>query len=111
MKIHSVSINEVVLKEVGIRVKNRRISMGLTQKELAEEADVALKTISNLENGANVSLFNLVSVLRVLRLLDNINLLIPVTKFNPFDVLELGKKRERVRKSKKEEPSVWKWGD
>ena len=111
MKIYGIETNEVILSEIGHRIKSRRIALAITQKNLALESGVSLRTINNLENGKNVSLNNLVSILRVIRVVDNIDLLVPENKTNPMDILDLGHSRKRVSKLKHDKKSTWKWGD
>jgi len=43
--------DDLLLKEMGARIKNRRKEIGMTQEELAELMDVSLQMISNLEQG------------------------------------------------------------
>lgn len=83
----------------------------MSQKQLSKEAEVSLKMISNFENGSNISLNTLISILRVLRIIENLELLIPESKINPFDIVELGKQRRRVNNKGEDEQSNWKWGD
>ncbi|WP_420007576.1 helix-turn-helix domain-containing protein [Xanthomonas sacchari] len=44
------------------RLRRERLYLGLKQSEVAKRADVAMSTISNLENGQSVSLDNWVRV-------------------------------------------------
>lgn len=111
MKIYEMETNEVILKEIGIRIKSRRIGLAITQKELALESGVSLRTIANVENGKNVSLENLISILRVIKRADNLELLLPESKTNPMDILDFGHSRKRVSKTKNDTNSRWKWGD
>ncbi|MBQ8689391.1 MAG: helix-turn-helix transcriptional regulator [Clostridia bacterium] len=43
--------DDILLKEIGVRIKNRRKEIGMTQEKLAELMDVSLQMISNLEQG------------------------------------------------------------
>ncbi len=111
MKIYGVETNEVILKEIGKRIKSRRISLSITQKDLALESGTSLRTIINVENGENVSLKHLISILRVIRVVENLDLLISEGKTNPLEILDLGHSRKRVSKVIKDKKSNWKWGD
>ncbi len=111
MKIYGTETNEIIIQEIGKRIKSRRISLSITQKELSRESGVSLRTIINVENGENISLKNLLSISRVLRVIENFELLIPESKTDPFEILELGHKRKRVTSVIKDKPSGWKWGD
>lgn len=109
MKIQGFETNNVIIKEIGKRLKARRIALDITQKELAIESGVSQRTISGFENGENISLDNLLSILRVLRLLQEINLLFPERKVNPFDVLNLGHSKKRVSSKNTSKDSSWEW--
>jgi transcriptional regulator with XRE-family HTH domain len=109
MKIQGFETNDIIIKEIGSRLKARRITLDITQKELAIESGVSQRTISGLENGENISFDNLLSILRVLRLLQDINLLFPETKVNPFDVLNLGHSKKRVSSQKAKRDAIWEW--
>jgi len=111
MKIYGIETNEVILKEIGDRIKMRRINLSITQRDLALESGVSLRTIINAESGGNISMKNIISILRVLRIVENLDLLIPESKTNPIEIFELGHRRRRVSKSSKKGDSNWKWGD
>lgn len=113
LKITYFSSNNEILTVLGDRIKAERIASGKTQKELAENAGIAQKTLSSMETGNDVSLTTLIEVLRALGHLQNIDMLVPEQGIRPSDILALGKKRERFKKAKNTtaEPSVWEWGD
>lgn len=46
-------INKKLLKDIGLRIFERRKELGLTQELLAEKMDVSIQMISNLEHGVN----------------------------------------------------------
>lgn len=109
MKIQGFETNSQIIDEIGKRIKARRIALNLTQSDLANESGVSLRTISGFENGDNISLDNLISILRVLRMLQEINGLFPEKKVNPFDVLELGHSKKRVYRKRVQNNPTWKW--
>ena len=111
MKIYGMENNNVLLKEIGLRIKAKRIAMNMTQSDLAFESGASLRTIAKVESGNNVSLSHLIAILRALRIAANLDLLIPETKTNPIEILDLGKKRQRVSRKKGIKTSTWKWGD
>lgn len=43
--------DEKLLQEMGLRVSRRRKELGLTQEQVAEQMDVSIQMISNLELG------------------------------------------------------------
>ncbi|MFU8786507.1 MAG: helix-turn-helix domain-containing protein [Candidatus Izemoplasmataceae bacterium] len=109
MKIQGFETNDTIIIEIGKRLKARRIALDITQKDLAIESGVSQRTISGFENGENISLDNLLSILRVLRLLQDINLLFPEKKVNPFDVLNLGHSKKRASSKNAKLESSWEW--
>ena len=72
-----------------------------TQQELAIRAGVSLFTVAQIERGKPVSIIMLLAVLRVLRLLNNLDMFLPELGISPIKMLELhGKKPKRVRLKK-----------
>lgn len=90
-----------IMKNLGSRIKAYRIELGIKQNELADESGVGLSTIGKIENGQPVSFALIISVLRTLGLLENLELLVPQNKISPLQMLKLqGKQAQRVRTSK-----------
>ena len=90
-----------ILKRLGTRLKAYRIARGMKQQELAAESGVGVSTIAKIENGQSVALSLLVSVMRTLGLLENLDLLVPEQKPSPMELLRTqGKQVKRVRTPK-----------
>ena len=107
------STNEV-LSELGTRIKATRIAMDVTQKEMARLTNISQRTISNLENGKDVSFSTVIDVLRALGQLPSLEIMLPEQGPRPSEIAALGKRRERVRSKTKasvQPQSGWKWGD
>lgn len=86
------------LIEVGQRIRQQRIAMGLKQKELAEKAAVSPDTLSALENGKSVTVETLVRVLNAMGYSEALVNLLPAPVISPIDLQKLeGKRRQRVR--------------
>ena len=92
--------NTDILLEIGGRIKKLRIGKKLTQQQLADKAGVSLFTIAKIEKGFSVSLSMLVAVLRVLRLLDNLELLLPDYQISPVELLKQKQKLDKRVRSK-----------
>ena len=93
-----------ILEKIGARLKTRRISRGLKQQELAEESGVGVSTIAKIESGQSVAFSLLISVMRTLDLLENLDLLVPEQKPSPMELLRTqGRKVKRVRNKKDKE--------
>ena len=71
-------------KSIGIRIKNKRAAMNLTQEKLSEMANIGIQHLSKIENGkAPLSLACLVSLANALQtttdhlLMDNVKAATP----------------------------------
>lgn len=93
--------NPAILLKIGSRIKETRIRQSKTQAELATAAGVTPLTVINIEKGKSVGTLILISVLRELGLLENLENLIPEAKISPLQLKKIqGKKRYRVRRLK-----------
>lgn len=98
---------------LGNRIENIRLSRNITQAKLADEAGVALRTISRLEKGQNVSLDTFIRVLIALGIQHNLSGLLPDPSVRPIERVNIGgTERKRARANKlTEENNPWSWGD
>lgn len=101
--------NAEIMEEFGKRIKETRISFNYTQSDLAKRAGISISTISRAEKGENISLEQLIIILRELRLLKNLDLLIPKQELTPEELFENKKKRQRVKC--KQTRNKWVWGE
>ena len=106
MRIDNLYNMEVILKELGRRIREYRIGLSITQDDFAKKIGVSTRTISSIENGADTSFSTIIRVLDGLKLITNLNLLIP-EKENYIIQEPVEKKRYRKSNKNKE----WKWGD
>ena len=92
--------NENIYLEMGERVKNYRISMNLTQAQLAQKCGMPKRSVERIENGENRNLDNFLAVL------------IPKQENRPTEIIEKKTVKKRVyhKKSETIKNSV-KWGD
>jgi len=60
----------MLLSEIGIKIKEKRKELGITQAKLAQKAGISRTTLSKLENGyfGNISVATLDTILSVLGL-------------------------------------------
>jgi len=90
--------NAAIVETIGKRLKEYRLKKRYSQKELAKRAGISLFTVAQIEHGKPVSIAMLVPVLRVLQLLDNLEMLLPETGISPVEILKFkGKQPQRVR--------------
>ncbi|HHV40769.1 MAG: helix-turn-helix transcriptional regulator [Bacteroidota bacterium] len=93
--------NTEVIQEIGRRIKNYRLRKKLTQQQLAEKAGISVFTVAQIEKGNSVSLSMLIAAMRGLRLLDNLELLLPELEISPVELMKLaGKQPKRIRHKK-----------
>ena len=110
MRINSASSDSEVLLETGERLKKLRIAMMMTQADLAAATGISLRTIKNVESGKDTAFSTFVRIMRVLKVLGNLDSIIPEPTVSPNAIIKMGKQRERVRRTDKKTTS-WKWGD
>lgn len=106
MRIDNLYNMDVILKEIGRRIKDYRIGIAITQNDFAKKIGVSVRTISNIENGADTNFSNVIRILDGLNLITNLNLLIPEMENYTYQEF---KSKKRYKKSYKE--TEWKWGD
>jgi len=93
--------NTAIVSEIGKRLKEYRLKKKLSQQDLAERAGISLFTIAQIEKGKPVSIGMLLPVMRVLRLLDNLELLLPEIGPSPIEMMKLkGRMPQRIRLKK-----------
>lgn len=114
MQINNMLSDAIILVEIGQRLSQQRIALGLTQADLAEQAGVSKRTVERVESGASTQLATMIRIMRVLNLLDTLNQSIPETGPRPIDLLKMkGKQRQRAT-SKKRTAKIsekWSWDD
>ena len=110
MKIDGTIREKGILKELSWRIKQCRISMSLTQEDLAEKSMLSLGTVRRFERGEDISFLNVIKILSALNLSQNLDLLVVDPEKRPSYHLDKEKKRERARK-KTMPQKVWKWGE
>lgn len=113
MKINEVLSDKAILREIGKRLQNLRISENITQSQLAQKTGVSMSTIARMEQGSSVKTDSLVRVMRELNVLENLDTAFLQQEVRPMDLINMSeKKRKRASKQKVEETTNdWKWGD
>ena len=102
--------NEVsILQEVGKRIKQYRISLNMTQQQMAQQCGLSVATLSRVENGDDTKWSVIIRILRVMKLVENIDVLIPETQVDYRSLFEKTTIRQRVRQDKTDQQSGWVW--
>ncbi|MGM9551830.1 MAG: helix-turn-helix domain-containing protein [Clostridia bacterium] len=102
---------QTILKELSLRIKQYRISLNLTQAELAEKAGVSSSTVVRLEDGADLKISNYLKILSSLGLAQNLDILIPEPQEDFKALYEKKPPRQRVKQSMYKTKTNWVWGE
>ena len=95
------SSDRVLMERIGQMIRKRRIGVQMTQKQLSEQASVAISSVASMEKGGNCSLLTIIQVLRTIRSLDLLEPFLREEELSPIAYSEaMSKQRtpERVRK-------------
>jgi putative transcriptional regulator len=114
MKFVASNSDDATLKEMGDRIARYRLNRNWTQDALALEAGVSKRTIHRVEHGGSIQASNLVRILRALRLLENLEVLIPEPAISPIQQVKMQGKKRRRASSKPDKPgqkTPWSWND
>lgn len=98
---HDLLLNKDILFDLGKRLKQQRLNQNLTAKGLAERSGVSQRTITGFERGEkNISLINFIELLRTLKLVANLEELVPeIPLVSPLEMMELEKKKRKRARS------------
>ncbi len=106
---------ERVSEELGRRINLWRLSRKIKMADMAEEMGVSRPTLQRLLDGGNTSTETLLRALVTLRLIGNLDVLVPDISSSPMARLEGGRSlSERKRVAPQQEPKsgeTWTWGD
>jgi putative transcriptional regulator len=111
MKINDTLSDAAVLEELGQRIARYRLNRNMTQGALATESGVSTPTVQRLENGQSTQASNLIRILRTLKLLENLDALVPEPAISPLQQARMqGKTRQRASSPRKRQtPTRWTW--
>lgn len=111
MKIIGNESERVILKELGSRIKQYRISFNITQAELAKKCGVSSSTVVRIENGEDSIFSNYLKILNGLGLIQNLDILIPELQPDFKALFEQKPARKRVKTNKIKSKTNWTWGE
>ena len=83
MKISRDTSDRAAMQELGSRIARYRLGQNLTQATLAAQAGVSTPTVLRLEQGRSTQAANFIRILRALKLLGNLESLIPEPGISP----------------------------
>lgn len=111
MKINSNDNVNIILAELGQRIKQNRISLNITQVELAEKCGISPSTETRIENGEDSKISNYIKILSGLNMLSNLDILIPEVQPDFKALYEQKTSRKRAKPSDKKTTSNWTWDE
>ena len=94
--------NQDIIELLSRRIKEYRLAARISQKEMAEKSGISLATISHFEQGVsqNLTLNNLISILRVIGMEQRLNDLLPELPMPPMSLKQINKYiPKRVRRA------------
>lgn len=94
--------NQDIIEILSRRIKDYRLAARISQKEMAEKSGVGLATISHFEQGVsqNITLNNLISLLRVIGMEQRLCDLLPELPMPPIALKQINKYiPKRVRRA------------
>jgi transcriptional regulator with XRE-family HTH domain len=86
--------------ELGRHLRKLRLRRNIDQRQLAEQAAVALNVVKNLEGGKGSTVKSLINVLRTLGREEWLNTLAPQVSISPLQMLKAKPARQRASKTK-----------
>ncbi len=111
MKIKGNESELIILKEIGFRIKQHRISLNITQADLANQCGISSSTEVRIENGEDSKFSNYIKILSALNILENIDLLVPEPQPDFKSLFEEKPLRKRVKSNSSKPSSNWIWGE
>lgn len=109
MKITGNESEQVIIKELGTRIKQYRISLNITQNELADKCGISASTVVRIENGEDSIFSNYIKILSSLGLTQNMDILIPEAQQDFKAMFEKKAPRQRVKANTSKKKSTWVW--
>ncbi|MDE7347049.1 MAG: helix-turn-helix domain-containing protein [Muribaculaceae bacterium] len=89
-----------ICRRIGKKIKNLRLRQNITQMSLAEQSQISVSSVKKIENGEIGSFDSLMRVLRILGELDIFSPLLKEEDMSPNEYLEFveaNKKKQRKR--------------
>jgi transcriptional regulator with XRE-family HTH domain len=85
---------------LGRQLRDLRLRQNVDQRQLAEQAGVALNVVKNLEAGKGATVTSLVKVLRALGRVEWIESMAPAVSISPLQMLKSKPSRQRASRGK-----------
>ncbi len=96
MSIYGMS-DRAILREIGTRLKRKRLDKNVSQQKLAELAGLNRTTLIEIEQGNPFGMLTFIQILRALDALEELDSLLPEPGISPLQLAKMkGKARQRA---------------
>ncbi len=96
MSIYGMS-DRAILREIGHRLKRKRLEKNISQQRLAELSGLNRTTIGEAERGNPFSVLTLIQILRAINALEELDTFLPDPGISPLQLAKMkGKERRRA---------------
>ena len=90
--------DRAIISAIGSYIKEKRLSINMTQTHISEKAGINRSTLVKIENGESITLISLIQILRALDLLDIFQVFKIEKIVSPIELAKIEKKkRQRAR--------------
>ncbi|WP_051309837.1 helix-turn-helix domain-containing protein [Desulfogranum japonicum] len=100
MAINLALTNRAIAKEIGGRLKQRRLNKNISQREVAEIAGISITAVQGAEKG-ETTLLTIIKILRVFREVDALELFLPEVEESPLLLVKKEKNRRKKATGKR----------
>ncbi len=111
MKITQFDSEKAILQEFGNRIKQYRVSLNITQQQLAQRCGISVTTLVRIESGDDTKWSAIIKILSEFNLSDNLDILIPEPQPDYKAIFEKTTIRKRARPDKMKSKDDWIWGE
>ncbi len=87
--------NSAIISAIGTYIKHQRLEQNLSQAQLAENAGLNRWTIGQIESGESVTLSSLIQILRVLDLLQLLDIFSIEERISPIEYARMQEKKRK----------------
>lgn len=102
MSIYGMS-DRAILREIGRRLKRKRLEKNFSQQKLADIAGINRTTVRDIEKGLPSTTLTLVGIMRALEALEELNSFLPDPGLSPLQLAKMkGKERRRASRQRTE---------
>ena len=85
---------------IGQQLRDLRLRQNIDQRQLADQAGVALNVVKNLEGGKGATVSSFIKILRALGRTEWLNSLSPEVSISPLQMLKAKPARQRASRGK-----------